>query len=234
MGRLNDTIRRRLFRARVRNRDFTIVTNNCWGAHIYQGLGEPFRTPFIGLFLAPECYLRLLERLRWYLEQPLEFVGASRHEYVNRFRREKGTSYPIGVLGGDVELQFLHYASEDEARDKWSRRVARVPPDDDRIFVKFCDRDGCTPEQIAAFDRLPWRHKVCFVSRPMPELESTVWIPESDGPTVPDGLQLSRISPRYFDAAGWINGQGGRSRWRTMLHSRLNRRPGRPTPAIPP
>jgi hypothetical protein len=33
--------------ARVRRRDFPIVSNNCWETHIYQCLGEPYRTPFI-------------------------------------------------------------------------------------------------------------------------------------------------------------------------------------------
>jgi uncharacterized protein (DUF1919 family) len=56
--------RRQLLRMRVHDPEFTIVSNNCWGAHIYQNLGEPYRTPFVGLFLAPECYLRLLKRLR--------------------------------------------------------------------------------------------------------------------------------------------------------------------------
>ena len=168
-----------------------------------------YRTPFVGLFLAPDCYLRLLSNLRGYLGRPLNFLSQSRHEYVNEFRERNRLTYPIGFLEDEIEVQFLHYASPHVATDKWFRRIERMVASDERLFVKFCDRDGCTQEQLAAFDQLPYQHKVCFVSKPAPDLQSAVCIPSSDDGCVPDGLRLSRISPRYFDAAGWINGNGG-------------------------
>lgn len=206
-------VRRRVLRARLAGQDFTIVSNNCWGAHVYQQLGRPYQTPFVGLFLAPACYLALVPRLRWYLARPLRFVPRSRHECVNAFRDGRPHRYPIGLLGDDVELQFLHYGTEAEAAATWVRRAARVTPDDARLFFKFCDRDGCTPEQLAAFDAAPVAHKVCFVSRPAPGLGCAVHVPGAAGGQVPDGLQLSRVSPAYFDAAGWVAGTGTRPGW---------------------
>ena len=204
---------RQVLRARLlRNRDFTIVSNNCWGAHIYQQLGRSYQTPFIGVFLAPACYVNLVSQFRWHLSRPIRFVSQSRHANINGYRKAQGLRYPIGCLGDDVEIQFLHYESESEAAEKWNRRLSRVSQNDAQLFFKFCDRDGCTPEQLAAFDAAPVVHKVCFVSRPAPHLKSAVWIPNCDE-QVPDGLQLSRISPKYFDAADWINGSDGRSRW---------------------
>jgi uncharacterized protein (DUF1919 family) len=202
-----------MLRSRLRSRDFTIVSNNCWGAHIYQQLGAPYQTPFVGAFLAPACYVTLVTNFRGYLSQPLQFIDRSRHEYINAFRNERRWCYPIGRLGGAVEVQFLHYKSEAEAAEKWKRRVERVSADDSRLFFKFCDRDGCTPDQLAAFDAAPVAHKVCFVSRPMPHLSNAVYIPGSQSGQVPDGLHLSRVSPSYFDAASWINGSDGRPRW---------------------
>jgi len=205
--------RSKVVQARVRWRDFTIVSNNCWGAHIYQCLGEPYRTPFVGVFLAPACFIRLVPRLREYLAQSMRFVERSRHDFINSMREERGLAYPIGCLGGDVEIQFLHYQSEAEASDKWCRRVERMTRDDARLFFKFCDRDGCSLTQLAEFDATAVAHKVCFVSKPMAHLRSAVWIPDSKAGYVPDGLQLSRISPSYFDAASWINGCDGQPRW---------------------
>ena len=213
VARMSAGIRRSILRARIHDRDFGVISNNCWGAHIYQRLGEPYRTPFVGMFLAPECYLRLLLRLRWYLRQPLQFRDRSRHESMNGLRAERHIAYPIGCLADEVELHFIHYGSKDEAAAKWSRRVARLTPHDDHLFVKFCDRGGYSPMQLSTFDQLPFRHKVCFVAKPMPQLQSAVWIPESKDGSVPDGRRLSYISPKYFDTAGWINGSDGRSRW---------------------
>jgi uncharacterized protein (DUF1919 family) len=207
------SVQRVLLRARLRDQNFTIVSNNCWGGHIYQLLGKPYQTPFIGLFFAPNCYLTLISRLRWYLSQPVRFTRRSRHDNINELREQQGSLYPIGYLGDDIEVQFMHYKSEAEAAEKWARRVERVCRDDDRLFFKFCDRDGCTQDQLAAFDSAPIAHKVCFVSRPSPQLRHAVLIPSEHDSQVPDGLSLSCISPRYFDTAGWIMGSNGRPRW---------------------
>lgn len=190
-----------LLRLRV-PRAFTIISNNCWGAHVYQRLGIPYQTPFVGLFVPPDDYLRMLGDLRSYLAQPLGFIPTSHHAYTAAFRVDH--AYPIGVLG-DVEIHFLHYADEAEARATWERRVQRVTPDDRRIFVKFCERDA-TADHLRAFDSLPLPHRVCFVSETAPPLRSAVVIPGG----VPDGYQLSKVSPRVFDAASWLRGSARR------------------------
>jgi uncharacterized protein (DUF1919 family) len=218
--KVGEGIRRGVLRARVRDRAFTIVSNNCWGAHIYQWLDEPYRTPFVGLFIAPDCYLTLLSQLRWYLKRPLVFRKRSRHDYINALRDAGGLNYPIGCFDEEVEIQFMHYSSAEEATAKWSRRLQRVVPTDDRLYIKFCDRDGCTPAQIATFDGLPFRNKVCFVSRPAPAFSSTVWIPGSDGACVPDGLQLAKASARHFDVAAWINRGGRHQVWDPLRSGR--------------
>jgi uncharacterized protein (DUF1919 family) len=208
-----DSIKRSILRARLNSRDFTVVSNNCWGSHIYQQLGRPYQTPFVGLFLAPECYVALVNRFRFYLQQPLRFRTRSRHEYVNAFRDHRKLNYPIGCLGNDIEIQFLHYESEAEAEQKWTRRLDRVNRDDSKLFFKFCDRDGCTTDQLVSFDTSNVANKVCFVARPMKNLQHSIWIPERNSEQVRDGLQLSRLSPKYFDAADWINGGSGDPCW---------------------
>lgn len=149
---------------------------------------------------------------RVYMRQPLRWVDQSRHDNVNAFRERSGRKYPIGCLGRDVELQFLHYESQSEAAEKWNRRLERINKDDSRLFFKFCDRDGCTLEQLKSFDESPIANKVCFVSQEC-ELKSSILIPQAQGGQVPDGLVLSQVSPAYFDSAGWINGTNRRPRW---------------------
>src|SRR5688572_28828731 len=70
----------RIMRRRVTNRDFTIISTDCWGGMAYEELGRRYDTPFVGLFLAIEDYLRLLRRPQFYCESRVEFVPESRHE----------------------------------------------------------------------------------------------------------------------------------------------------------
>ena len=207
----------RLARLRLRNLNFSIVSNNCWGAHIYQGLNLPFSTPFIGLFLSPQCYLRLLSDFRRNLSRSLEFKNVSDESWVNQLREEHPDKWPIGELGNGIEIHFMHYTSATEAAEKWKRRSARLAAQNDRLFVKFCDRDVSSPDQMACFDSLPFKNKVYFTVRGDCPLRCAVQIasPES---RVPHGRILSEISPACFDSVSWINGGPGRvGRWNKWL-----------------
>lgn len=73
------------------------------------------------------------------------------------------------------------------------------------------ERDGCTYEDIQAFDKLPYEHKVIFVHKPMPEIKSACYIPgtELDGT---DGQWVQPLtsyihrftSKRYIDQFDYV------------------------------
>jgi uncharacterized protein (DUF1919 family) len=205
-------LRRMVLQTRLRRGKFSIVTNNCWGAHIYQELGIPYQTPFVGIFISPDSYLQLLTRLRYYLNSPLGFIPRSSEDWINEIRDRDTVRWPIGILGDGIELQFMHYRNEAEAREKWQRRLLRFTQDDDQVFVKFCDIDKPTPAQIERFDSLPWTHKVFFAARPSSEINSCMVIPCHTN-RVPDGFALSKLSPRYFDTARWLMRGDGKITW---------------------
>jgi uncharacterized protein (DUF1919 family) len=209
-GTTADRLIASLLRQRVRARDFCLVSNNCWGSALYPALGLEYRTPFVGLFLWPECYLRLLADFRRLLRYPLRFVPDSRHEELREARARQGLGYPIATLGGAVEIHFRHYADEQEAARKWARRLGRLSGDDGELFFKFCDHDRPTPAQLAAFDALSWAHKVCFVGAPGHGLGCGVWVRDAAGGHVPDGWRLFRVGMKYFDVARWLEGGRGR------------------------
>lgn len=207
----------RLARLRLRNREFSIISNNCWGAHIYQGLRLPFATPFIGLFLSPASYLRLLAAYPRCLAPAMEFKSSSDEAWINQLREEQGNPWPIGQLGEGIEIHFMHYKSVEEAAEKWRRRLGRLATQPDRLFVKFCDRDESSPEQLAAFDQLPFPNKVYFTVQKDCALRCAVRIPLAEA-RVPHGRMLSDISPDYFDSMDWLNGGTGRiGRWNRWL-----------------
>ena len=191
-------------RALVGRCDFTIVSNNCWGAHVYRALGMEYRTPFVGLFVPAACYLRLLADFDALIGRPLHFVPESAYAGINRWRAEQRLSYPIARLGDAIEIDFMHYGSADEARTKWSKRVERMAGDPRRIFFKFDDK-GAQPGHIAAFCRLPLANKVCFAVDTM-GLPMVIRAPAEPGTgEVIDGYRLGRVSKRYFNTLRWIS-----------------------------
>lgn len=204
---------RMALRSRLRNTGFSVVSNNCWGGHIHQLSGTPYKSPFVGLFLEPECYLNLLKNFHQLVRTPLMFAETSKYPHINASRAGTNANYPIGLLGTDVELHFVHYQTKAEAASKWNRRLGRMETDENKLFFKFCDRDGCTPRQLAEFDALRFPHKVCFVSRPCPSLNSAVYIPGCAGGQVPDGRVLGQVSPLYFDAVAWLKGKPNQAGW---------------------
>jgi uncharacterized protein (DUF1919 family)/GT2 family glycosyltransferase len=186
--------RRRLGRAR-----FCLIADDCWGADVYHHLDRPYNTPFVGLFLKSEHYLRLLGDLESYLAQPLGF------------RDEPGVigdvRYPVGVLGGDVEIHFQHYPSREDAATTWSRRVARV--DLDHLAVKF--RAPPQPpggDQIERFLALPFERKVAFSVAAAP---GAVHVPNWNWDNAFTETQ------RVFDVVAWLKGKPPRRPGRGRL-----------------
>jgi uncharacterized protein (DUF1919 family) len=196
---------RKIKSTRFSDPEFSVVSNNCWGAHIYQQAKLPYRTPFVNLFLYPSDYLKMLENFYDAMATPLHFL------------KGEDTKYPIGRLD-DISVHFLHYADEETAVASWRRRLARLTKDPDRTFIKFCNRDGATKEHAIRFQRLPFKNKVYFTNDAETDMDCAVKIPY-DGDQAPDGLQLSAVSPRYFDAWRWIERGSGAPSIKNVLRT---------------
>jgi uncharacterized protein (DUF1919 family) len=200
---LTPALQTQLLRTLVGNEPFTIVSNNCWGAHIYQALGLPYATPFVGLFVPPESYLSLLGDFESLMESDLIFVKESRSTKVNEWRERQQLTYPIAMLGGEVEIDFQHYLDEDAALTAWRWRTARMVTDPARLFFKFDDREGATRADLAAFQWFGWPNKLCFAAQPRGSAIVVPVVPGEDH--APDGAILATISRRYFNTLRWIS-----------------------------
>lgn len=148
----------------LRKKDFSIISDNCWGGFIYQYFDIPYKTPFVGLFVFSSDYIRMLKKLDHYLDSDLKFIEPNKTKYKEELIKHNtyGT-YPIALLGGDVEIHFLHYKTNEEAYDKWCRRLKRI--NKNNLIIKFCDRDLCTSELIREFDLLNFKDKVMLSSK---------------------------------------------------------------------
>ena len=100
-------------RRRLKNKNFTIICDNCWAGKVYQELGLPYQTPFVGMFVFSPDYIKMLKNLKHYLSGniPLKFVKES------KYIKDIDNAYPLALLD-DIELHFLHYADEEEATQK--------------------------------------------------------------------------------------------------------------------
>lgn len=156
--RLTCNIRRR----KLKNLDFTIISNNCWAGFIYQSYGLKYTTPTIGLFIMPDDYIKFITNLKKYLNLKLDFIAPEKSKWyaiVNNFHNYG--KYPVAKLG-DIEIFFMHYSSNEIAEKKWNERKERI--NFKKIIYKFSDMNFCTENNIIDFQKLDLKNKICFVS----------------------------------------------------------------------
>lgn len=160
-----ENISNRLFasirRQKLNNTDFSIISNNCWGGHVYRHFGLPYASPTVWLYFYSEDYLEFLENLKVYLDSPLEFIDISCSKHCADLKARNQGKVLIGLLNKKVEIIFLHYTSQKEALEKWERRRKRV--NFDNLIVKFSQMNQCSQEDLNRFHALPYPKKLLFV-----------------------------------------------------------------------
>ncbi len=194
---------RYLLRMRVKNRNFSIISYDCWGGGLYKDLGLKYTTPTIGLFFYAPCYIKMLKNLDFFLKSEIKFIDISKYEEAN-IRRENGDKYPIGLLREEIEIHFMHYKTPQEAKEKWNRRLQRLNMGN--LFISFSDRALCEPEHIKEFDSLPFKNKVCFTAKEYPNCKSVVWLKRfKNKPHIGNIFTNPEEYKKYFDVANWLN-----------------------------
>jgi len=186
-----------LLRKKNKNKNFSIISNNCWGGGVYEDLGIKYFTPTIGLFFFAPCYIKFIKDLKLYLSSELQFKNKS------KYLSDADLSYPIGVLR-DIEIHFLHYGSEKEAKEKWDDRKKRI--NFDNLFISFSDRDLCTLELALEFDSLSYKNKVFFSAKNIPEIRSIVHLKDFKNQKCIGDIYTLRWSYRKaFNILTWLN-----------------------------
>ena len=184
-----------LYRMRLKNREASILCNNCAGGCIAHDLHLQFRSPFVNLWLSPTDFIKYCEDIRHYRNAPLQFI-------------QTGQDYPIARLD-DITIHFLHYRSEAEAEKKWTERTRRMDTANIRcILVAFGE---CTEQDIRRFHRLPYP-TAALVHLPGYQNEHTHLIRgfenEPEIGNVTDYKPLPALGRRFyddFDFVGFLN-----------------------------
>ena len=153
----------------LKSTDFTIISNNCWGGMIYESYNLPKESPTVGSFFIAEDYIEFLSDLKGYVNGKLTFIKPEQSRWKNMpqvSEDKRFGQYPVGVLSNGkktIEIFFLHYRSEQEAREKWERRIRRI--NWDKLLVKFNDQNGCTEADVDRFIKLSFKNKLFFTCK---------------------------------------------------------------------
>ena len=188
---------------KLRNKGFVLISRNCWGGQIYQWLGLPYNTPFVGLFLFGPCYMKLLRNFDRYMKMELDFSKVSKYPDAN-------ITYPIGILD-DIEIHFQHYENEEEARNKWNKRKQRMLKSDrNDYFFSICDRRGIDVKDIKEFHGMNFKHKISFSFFKVNGLNNEQHIkfmqnPAKENKLPPNGKKRFKLTFLYFDIVNYLN-----------------------------
>ena len=192
----------------LKKQQFTIISNNCWGGHVYRFFGLTYDSPTIGLYMFSEDYVKFVYNLKEYLDMPLKFITykESRYRDILEARGGHDSSCPIGVLN-DIEIIFLHYHSPEEALEKWTRRKNRIHWDN--MVFKMSEQNLCKPEHLKKFDSLQVKKKLVFTTKDY-GLESQVIFGDFFGK---DEVSNDTLHFRkYVDLIKLINGESFKKR----------------------
>lgn len=148
-------------RKRLKNKNFSIIASNCIGGIIYHELGLQFKTPTINMYIESKDFIKFCKNLDFYLRQDLKPI------------EQNIEKYPIAKLH-DVKLYCVHYKSFSDVKRDWEKRKKRVNLNN--LFIMMSERDGCTYQDVIEFDNLPYKNKVIFVHKQMPEIKSAYYI----------------------------------------------------------
>lgn len=162
-------------RAQLRNTNFTIISNNCWGGMIYESYNLPKMSPTVGLFFVASDYIEFISDLKGYIYGELSFIKPSESRWISMpeiSADKRFGTYPVGLLSNGkhtIEIFFLHYKDENEARRKWERRVSRI--NWEKLIIKFNDQNGCTEKDVSEFMRFNYPNKLFFTCKRWKEQE---------------------------------------------------------------
>lgn len=155
----------------ITNKDFSIICNNCWAGYVYRRYGLNYLTPTVGLYFFAEDFIKLCYNLKYYMDLPLEFISVEESKYSEKLKVKGQVNIPIARLD-DIEVIFLHYKTEQEAREKWERRAKRI--NYDNLIFKFSEMNDCSYEHLQKFDALDVDKKFVIVTKEYDEIKCSI------------------------------------------------------------
>lgn len=182
----------------LKNKDFTVVSNNCVDRLIYEAMDIPKRdrASLSNGSFTHEDFLKLAVRFNFYMNQELDFCC---YEYRG-ITLNRHDVYPVGWLG-DIKVHFGHSAAWDRVKAVWDKRKKNIHMDS--MFWILSDYGNVIKYPIAkAFSELDL-NKCLQLSECMYYLPSVNYSTKEKGTF----LDEDSIIEEWFDLLGWLNGE---------------------------
>ena len=188
------------YRKRLKNHDFSIISNDCIGGVICKDLRCRFNSPTVNFYFSSEDYVKFVSKLKDYIDNGKLRDVTDGWKYVK---------VAIAIDGEEIVAHCIHYKTAEEFIEKWNSRKERI--NYDNCFFMMNDRNGFVEEHLKAFDSLPYKNKICFVHKEYPEYKSSFYIKGSENDpmvkAMTDYKSKFGIKRRYddFDFVEWLN-----------------------------
>lgn len=154
---------------KLKNKDFTIISNNCFGGIVYRNNHLLYNSPTCGMFfMAPE-YIKFIYNIKKYVNNvEIKEIQIEDSKYSKYLKEHKYK----GIIGKiyDVEICFLHYSNINEINEKWNRRSKRI--NWNNIIYKFNDQNLCTYKELKEFNNFRAKNKICFTAKKYEDLNT--------------------------------------------------------------
>jgi uncharacterized protein (DUF1919 family) len=172
----------------VTRQDITLISDDCWAAEFYRLLRIPYLTPSVGLYVEVADYLDFVSNLRAANAFQLRFIPSEK-------------AYPVARTPY-ATLHFMHYSSEDEAREKFLRRAARI--NWEQLFIKVdFGKPDYTAMDVARWNGMKLPNSLAIVPESSPFARQAIW----NAMTTPyweiNGARMFAISRNFFDFPHW-------------------------------
>ncbi len=176
--------------------EFSVFSNNCLGGVFYHDAGRKFTSPTINTSFDGPDFIRFLENPKHYLSIEPQFI-------------QIGKTFPVGLID-DVEINFVHYKTDQDALTSWNKRKNRIVWDN--IYIIATDHDGLyLPEMLERFDKLPYKNKIMFTAHNYPQYPWAIQVPQFKKRnnvrimTAFANMRGQRYYETCFDIAEWIH-----------------------------
>lgn len=143
----------------LKNKNISIISNNCRGGVIYDIYGLKYLSPTIGCFMYSEEYIKFSHNLEYYLSLEITPISILESRYKDDLLL-RNKKYFIGKID-DVEVVFVHYNSAEEGCKKWNYRRKRV--NFDNILIKYNDQNLFVLDDLVEFNKIQYP-KIFFTS----------------------------------------------------------------------
>lgn len=189
---LRSRLARRYRHRRLLRRDFTVISDDCWGGQLYSAFGLKCHSPFIGMGMLAKEYIDFLNH--FHDAGALDILGVStRADQVYHLIQTR-----------HALLHGMHYDSAEDFRRTYERRCKTILWD--RVFIKIdFGKKNYRAEDIERWNALKFPNSVALY----PDLPRFRALNIHNGVALPDweldGVKQFYSSCRRFDIFTWLN-----------------------------